>query len=185
MPPSGYDSKMLSSRGPGDSHGDAQARSAALTVDATPWNRQSLTPMTATATHRDGSMEPSPSAESLTRLLAELDGRDDPKHGDVSVSHESGWTLSAFCSGRVVFENVEDDSVAPQHMYKVPRSDALALFERLINGDVEAVAQQQWKDGYGSAEAAVDRWCQRTETGILRRHVGRSRHADPGDLSKR
>jgi hypothetical protein len=68
------------------------------------------------------------------------------EHPDIAVSHESGWTLSAFPSGLLVRENVEADeddvneAAAPRHLRDVPRArlpELLALREQL-NGRREA-----------------------------------------------
>jgi hypothetical protein len=77
--------------------------------------------VSATVTHRDGSMDDY-AAHLLPTLVAELDAYEDDEHPDIAVSHESGWTLSAFPSGLLVWENVyaddEDDSspAAPRHL---------------------------------------------------------------------
>ena len=47
--------------------------------------------------------------EAPDRIFAELDEPLDDEHPNVSIEHESGWGLSAFQSGLLVWENVEDD----------------------------------------------------------------------------
>lgn len=58
--------------------------------------------------------------EAIDRIIAELDDPPDDEHPDVSIEHESGWGLSAFQSGLLVWESVEGDS-EPRHMSAVPR----------------------------------------------------------------
>jgi hypothetical protein len=53
-------------------------------------------------------MDRDPPLEALDALILELGEPDDPEHPDVAVQHETGWTLSAFGSGLILWENVED-----------------------------------------------------------------------------
>ena len=53
--------------------------------------------MAFTITHVSGAMESDPPVEAVRDLVEELAGAD-VEHPDVAVSHESGWTLSAFWS---------------------------------------------------------------------------------------
>lgn len=96
--------------------------------------------------HRDGSMDDSVRA-SFDALVAELDGPHDPEHPNVAVSHESGLTLSAFASGLVIFENVEDDSVEPRHLLGVSRAHAAELFCLLSVADLAALERDDWQSG--------------------------------------
>ena len=84
----------------------------------------------------------------LRGLVAELDERGDSEHPDVSVTHESGWSLSAFSSGRLMWENVEADT-AVGHRVAVDRDEVLRLFRLLASDDVDAVASSGWDPGYG------------------------------------
>ena len=104
------------------------------------------------ATDRWGAMLSNPSTNQLRELLATLD-LVDSEHPDVSVTHESGWCLSAFPSGRLVWENVEDGS-HPKHMASLPREQVLLLWLALAAGEVTKIAELQWLDGYGNASAA-------------------------------
>ena len=97
-------------------------------------------------THVQGDSEPA-TLEVLPALVRELDEAD-VEHPDVSVSHESEWTLSAFASGLLVWENVEEDD-EPRHMRDVPRAVVLRHFETLVRGDLEAVHALPWSPGYG------------------------------------
>ena len=102
--------------------------------------------MPAHVTHLGGWMEEA-RPDLLERLLAELDSADD-EHPDVSIGDESGWTLSAFSSGLLVWENVEEDD-EPQHMKAVPRSTMLQHFHTLLAGDLDRLHQLPWSPGYG------------------------------------
>lgn len=48
-------------------------------------------------THRSGAMERDPDPTAIEALVKELD-RNDAEHPDIAVSHESGWTISAYPS---------------------------------------------------------------------------------------
>lgn len=87
-------------------------------------------------------------SRAIDRVLAELDDPRDDEHPDVSIEHESGWGLSAFQSGLLVWENVEGD-VEPRHMPSVPRDRVRELFRRVAAGDLEAVESEPWLPGYG------------------------------------
>ena len=84
----------------------------------------------------------------LDSLVAELDTSNDAEHADVSVTHESGWALSAFPSGLVVWEKVDGDAPAA-HRQSVDRTEVRRLFGLLASDDVNAVASMDWEHGYG------------------------------------
>lgn len=88
------------------------------------------------------------SAGSIRKVLAELDEPEDPEHPDVFISHSSGWCLSAFQSGLLVWENDEDEAGGPFHMRGVSRSVAEGLFRAVAGDDLDAVRGQPWLPGY-------------------------------------
>ena len=83
--------------------------------------------------------------ESIDALLAELSMADD-EHPDVSLSHESGWTLSLSANGYLVWENTETLE-GPWHQ-RVEGTEAKRLLVLLAAGDLAAVAGQSWISGY-------------------------------------
>jgi hypothetical protein len=85
---------------------------------------------------------------SIDRVLAQLDDPPDDEHPDVSIHDESGWGLSAFQSGALVWENVEEDG-EPRHMTAVPRDHVRHLFRCVAAGDLTAVEAEPWLPGYG------------------------------------
>ena len=85
----------------------------------------------------------------LRALVAELNGPEDAEHADVAVSHPSGWSLSAFPSGLVVWENVESDAPV-SHRSAVSRDEVQRLFELLSSGDLDEVRASGWEPGYGT-----------------------------------
>ena len=100
--------------------------------------------MSFTITHWWGEMEADPSAERIDALIAELE-QVDPEHPDIAISDETGWTLSAFPDGRVLWENVEDADTPPRWMRGVQREHLRRLFGQLADGDVAAVDSEPWE----------------------------------------
>lgn len=106
--------------------------------------------MSFSISHRGGGDEDRPSLDDLSVLYDELDYKDD-EHPSVSLSHESEWTLSAYGSGLLVWENVdiEYESLPPQHMRNVPKHKTLELWRKLASGDISTVQSEPWLPGYG------------------------------------
>jgi len=100
------------------------------------------------ASDRWGATESNPSVGRLRELLQSLD-IDDQEHPDVTLKHETEWCLSAFRSGLLVWENVEDEAGNPRHMTGVPREKVLGLWIKLARGDIAAVEAEPWLPGYG------------------------------------
>jgi hypothetical protein len=96
-------------------------------------------------TSRWGAMEGDPPIERLRELLQslEIEGKE---HPDIALTHETGWCLSAFPSGLLVWENEEAD--APRHMKGVPREHVFVLWLKLAQGDIAAVEAEPWQPGY-------------------------------------
>lgn len=85
-----------------------------------------------------------PDAETMGRVLDGLAHADD-EHPDVSLSHEAGWCLSAFSSGLLIWENTEDDVMAPGEMREVAREEILQLFGLLAAGDIASIEALAWQ----------------------------------------
>ncbi|GAA3045567.1 hypothetical protein GCM10017562_03630 [Streptomyces roseofulvus] len=85
-----------------------------------------------------------PDAEGMGRLLDGLAQADD-EHPDVSLTHESGWCLSAFRGGLLVWENPDEDAVAPGEMRDVTRDETLRLFGLPAAGDLAAAEASPWR----------------------------------------
>ena len=96
-------------------------------------------------TNRWGAMEGDPPIERLRELLQSLE-IEDKEHPDIALTHETGWCLSAFPSGLLVWENEEAD--APRHMKGVPREHVFVLWLKLAQGDIAAVEAEPWQPGY-------------------------------------
>jgi hypothetical protein len=103
--------------------------------------------MTYYAYDRMGKTVPLPDEATMLTLLDSLAVRD-PEHPEVSLNHESGWTLSVFGSGLVVLENVETDEGPWNRRLESPQ-EALALWRQLARGDFTALQSNPWDMGYG------------------------------------
>ncbi len=87
-----------------------------------------------------------PDAETLRALV--VDGLADPEavNPEVSLTHESGWSLTAYAGGLLLWENIEDAEdaedaeSAPETRDGVARDEAVRLFELLAKGETAAVA---------------------------------------------
>lgn len=113
--------------------------------------------------HTNGAGENELPSDRLSALYDELVSADD-EHPDVSVIHDdSGWCMSAFRSGLVVFGHLEGKG-AHRHMTHVPKAYVLALWKRLISGDIEGLLTEPWKPGYGDPTDRATRPCRGAET---------------------
>jgi hypothetical protein len=103
--------------------------------------------MAAHINHRYGSADDLHSASDFPALLRELDDRpEDTEHGAVSVTHESGWCLSVWRGGYVVFEHLKDGG--ERHMRGVTDTKICELWARLADGDMSTIEQEPWRLGY-------------------------------------
>jgi hypothetical protein len=102
--------------------------------------------MTFVVRDRWGMMRHAPPVETMCQVLATLD-IEDQEHADVSLTHESGWCLSAFPSGLLIWENVEADEEL-RHMTGVPREKVLELWQALAQGDLGRINSEPWAIGY-------------------------------------
>jgi hypothetical protein len=69
--------------------------------------------------------------------------------GDVAViNDDSAWCLSAHRDGRVVFGQLSDRQ-SDLHILAVPKEKVIAMWEKLIAGDIEGLLKEAWKPGHG------------------------------------
>jgi hypothetical protein len=94
-------------------------------------------------THLSGEMDRDPPVESLPELVGELDSAD-PEHGDVAIADESGWTLTAYPDGRLLWEDVEEGDEELE-LTDVSREEMVRLFGLVARGDLQAVHDLPWK----------------------------------------
>lgn len=84
----------------------------------------------------------------MRELLVSLGAPDDDEHADVSLTHESEWSLGVFPGGLVVWENVAGDG-DPKHMVGVSLERTLGLWQKLAAGQITEVDAEPWLPGYG------------------------------------
>jgi hypothetical protein len=95
-------------------------------------------------THRHGEMERDPPLDAISALIQEL-GEPDSEQGDVSVQQESGWSLSAYPRGLLVYEHLEGEEIRP--LRNVPTGKMLALFVAVAQGAFQRLEQEDWIPG--------------------------------------
>jgi hypothetical protein len=91
----------------------------------------------------------------MREILSELD-TPDAEHPDTWLSHESGWTLSVFEGGLVIWENPEEGR-GPRYQQHVTREDALRMWVLLSRGAFAEIESEPWKDGYGPPVSEEER----------------------------
>ena len=102
-----------------------------------------------------GGGEDNPPVERLREILQELDVHD-PEHPDCWLVHrQTGWSLSAFSSGLLIWQN--DGGTDPdtdlidypgaRHLKGVSREKVLELWLKLAVGDIVAVEAEPWLPG--------------------------------------
>lgn len=101
-----------------------------------------------TFTARDGSME-SGRLWRLPLLIDQLEEEEDIEHPDVAVTHESGWGVSLFRSGLIVFGNVESRAPdADVHLY-AGRAEQLIASTAVAAGRHDLITDWPWLPGNG------------------------------------
>jgi len=103
--------------------------------------------MSCFACNRSGATVREPSIEEMAALLESL-RLAGSEHPDVFLTHESGWSISAFRSGIVWLENVETGD-GPWHMRGLSFDSILELWGKLAEGRIESLRSLAWVPGYG------------------------------------
>ena len=93
-------------------------------------------------TDGDGLTELSPSRARLADLLDALDA--DENFPEVTLSHDNGWSLTAYASGVLVLEHLDRDD-AERILRDVPRPRVLSLWLSLARGDLATVRREPWQ----------------------------------------
>ncbi|MET9554493.1 hypothetical protein [Streptomyces sp. NPDC006645] len=79
-----------------------------------------------------------PDEPRIREILAEL-GNADEEHPDVSLKHESGWSLSVFPDKFIRWENVERDGPEPMDATLDSWEDIVGLLLKTARGEIEEV----------------------------------------------
>ncbi len=99
-------------------------------------------------TTRWGGDEPNAPIRRMREILGQL-VEDDVEHCEVSLTHESEWSLGAHPGGLLGWENLEDDT--PRHMNKVSHERMLELWIQLSEGNIDVIESEPWLPGYQDA----------------------------------
>jgi hypothetical protein len=102
--------------------------------------------MSHSALDRNGDTVWSPSPKQRRALLGSLTA--DDAEACVSLSHNGQWSISAFHSGRVCFENAASGE-GPWHMTDIPTTQILELWQLLTEGNIQELRRLPWLDGSG------------------------------------
>lgn len=68
----------------------------------------------------------------------------DEENPDVSLQHESGWSLSIFSDKTLLWENVEDSSVSPREARMNDWETVMSVLMMLSRGDIGGVSEIDW-----------------------------------------
>ncbi len=99
---------------------------------------------------QSGACVADPTIAQLESALRDLDPSD-VEHPDASLARDDGWSLTAFASGLLVWENCERADVAARHMAAVPTTVVLMLWRCLMRDEVDKIDAESWQPGYGPA----------------------------------
>ncbi|MFJ2739744.1 hypothetical protein ACIO3O_08755 [Streptomyces sp. NPDC087440] len=80
--------------------------------------------------------------DAAARRTLIVDGLADPEavNPEVSLTHESGWSLTAYAGGLLLWENVEEEgTAAPETRDGVSVDEVVRVFDLLAEGEVEKV----------------------------------------------
>jgi hypothetical protein len=96
--------------------------------------------------HLDGTSDDDAPTSSFYILYDEL-RRADGEHNDVSViDDDTGWCITAFPSGLVIFQCLADGSAF--HMRDVEKPQVIQMWMQLAQGALDEVRQFPWKKGF-------------------------------------
>jgi len=104
-------------------------------------------------TDADGISEINPDKLRLRELLEEAYAQHpvklpmDADFSDVSLIHDtSGWSLSVFPSGVLVWENLDESEATARCMRQVSLDRALALWLALAEGNIALIESAPWEN---------------------------------------
>ena len=96
--------------------------------------------------HLHGTWDENPSLDALSDLYDELQYVD-TEYVDVTVVHDdTGWSMSAYQSGRLIFDHLAEGGA--RHMIPVSKERVLELWRLLAAGDIDTLLKEPWLPGY-------------------------------------
>ncbi|MEC4014771.1 hypothetical protein [Streptomyces sp. H27-D2] len=81
-----------------------------------------------------------PNEAQIREILSALQGADG-EHADVSLVHESGWSLSVYPEKVLIWENVEYPSAPPREFSLESWQEIFDVLLRVAQGDISAVTR--------------------------------------------
>jgi hypothetical protein len=87
-----------------------------------------------------------PDEAGILEILTELQNVNS-EHFDVSLVHESGWSLSVYPDKSLVWENVNDETVQPSELTLDSWQEVLVALLKLSRGEVSELQSLGWREG--------------------------------------
>jgi hypothetical protein len=87
-----------------------------------------------------------PDEAGIREILAELQNVDN-EHFDVSLVHESGWSLSVYPDKSLVWENVNDETAQPSELALDSWQEVIVALLKLSRGEVSELQSLGWREG--------------------------------------
>ncbi|MGW2571185.1 hypothetical protein [Streptomyces sp. NPDC001537] len=86
-----------------------------------------------------------PNEARIREVLTELQNADN-EHVDVSLVHESGWSLSVYPDKVLVWENVNDGTTRPRELTLESWQGVVDVLLKLSQGEISAVHSLDWRE---------------------------------------
>jgi hypothetical protein len=91
-----------------------------------------------------GTSVDAPDEAQIRAIVASLSNADE-EHADISLVHESGWSLSIYPDRTLVWENVEHSDAAPREISIDSWDGVIDALLNLSRGDIAAVDSLDWE----------------------------------------
>ena len=96
--------------------------------------------------HLDGSSDDDVPTSSFEPLYDEL-LRADGEHNDVAViDDDTGWCITAYPSGLVIFQCLANGTAF--HMHEIKKPQVIQMWMQLARGALDNVRELPWKEGF-------------------------------------
>jgi hypothetical protein len=85
-----------------------------------------------------------PGETQIRAIVASLNNADE-EHADISLVHESGWSLSIYPDRTLMWENVENPDTAPRETSLDTWDEVINALFKLSRGDIAALDSLDWE----------------------------------------
>ncbi len=92
-----------------------------------------------------GVTELNPSEARLESLLKGLQEQDDAEHPDVSLTHDTGWTLTAYPKGTLTWENLSHAEGRRKLLRFLNAEQILEYWLLLASGQIDVIEKLPWE----------------------------------------